>query len=80
MASTEELRCRLRTPSSISGRTPPVDKNMLAQNNVVGVASRSTQLHAHLRHPEFYAITGGSPNVSCFHTTGDVARARIRRL
>ena len=54
------------------------DKNMLAQNNVVGVGvyiakhGNFTRIYGTQK---FYAITGGSPNVSRFHTTGDTASA-----
>ena len=54
------------------------DKNMLAQNNVVGVGvhiarhSESTRVYGTQK---FYAITGGSPMISRFHTTGDTASA-----
>ena len=54
------------------------DKNMLAQNNVVGVGVHIAK-HGNFTRiygtQEFYAITGGSPNVSRFHTTGDIASA-----
>lgn len=52
------------------------DKNMLAQNNVVGVGVHIAK-HGNFTRiygtQKFYAITGGSPNVSRFHTTGDTA-------
>lgn len=54
------------------------DKNMLAQNNVVGVGvyiakhGNFTRIYGTQK---FYAVTGGSPNVSRFHTTGDTASA-----
>ena len=54
------------------------DKNMLAQNNVVGVGvhiarhSEGTRVYGTQK---FYAITGGSPTISRFHTTGDTASA-----
>ena len=54
------------------------DKNMLAQNNVVGVGVHIAK-HGNFTRiygtQKFYAITGGSPNVSHFHTTGDTASA-----
>ena len=54
------------------------DKNMLAQNNVVGVGMHIAK-HGNFTRiygtQKFYAITGGSPNVSRFHTTGDTASA-----
>ena len=54
------------------------DKNMLAQNNVVGVGVHIVK-HGNFTRiygtQKFYAITGGSPNVSRFHTTGDTASA-----
>ena len=54
------------------------DKNMLAQNNVVGVGVHIAK-HGNFTRiygtQKFYAITGGSPNVSLFHTTGDTASA-----
>lgn len=54
------------------------DKNMLAQNNVVGVGVHIAK-HGNFTRiygtQKFYAITGGSPNVSRFHTTGDTASA-----
>ncbi len=54
------------------------DKNMLAQNNVVGVGVHIAK-HGNFTRiygtQTFYAITGGSPNVSRFHTTGDTASA-----
>ncbi len=54
------------------------DKNMLAQNNVVGVGVHIAK-HGNFTRiygtQKFYAITGGSPNVSRFHTTGDIASA-----
>ena len=54
------------------------DKNMLAQNNVVGVGVYIAKHGTFTRvygTQKFYAITGGSPNVSRFHTTGDTASA-----
>ena len=54
------------------------DKNMLAQNNVVGVGVHIAKHGNFMRiygTQKFYAITGGSPNVSRFHTTGDTASA-----
>ena len=54
------------------------DKNMLAQNNVVGVGvhiAKHGQFTRIYGTQKFYAITGGSPNVSRFHTTGDTASA-----
>ena len=54
------------------------DKNMLAQNNVVGVGvhiarhSEGTRVYGTQK---FYEITGGSPTISRFHTTGDTASA-----
>ena len=54
------------------------DKNMLAQNNVVGVGvhiarhSEGTRVYGTQK---FYAITGSSPTISRFHTTGDTASA-----
>ena len=54
------------------------DKNMLAQNNVVGVGvhiAKHGQFTRIYGTQKFYAITGGSPNVSRFHTTGDTAFA-----
>ena len=54
------------------------DKNMLAQNNIVGVGVHIAK-HGNFTRiygtQKFYAITGGSPNVSRFHTTGDTASA-----
>ena len=54
------------------------DKNMLAQNNVVGVGVHIAK-HGNFTRiygtQKFYAITGGTPNVSRFHTTGDTASA-----
>ena len=54
------------------------DKNMLAQNNVVGVGVHIAK-HGNFTRiygtQKFYAITGGSPDVSRFHTTGDIASA-----
>lgn len=54
------------------------DRNMLAQNNVVGVGVHIAK-HGNFTRiygtQKFYAITGGSPNVSRFHTTGDTASA-----
>lgn len=54
------------------------DKNMLAQNNVVGVGVHIAK-HGNFTRiygtQKFYAITGGSPNTSRFHTTGDTASA-----
>ena len=54
------------------------DKNMLAQNNVVGVGVHIAK-HGNFTRiygtQKFYAITGGSPDVSRFHTTGDTASA-----
>lgn len=54
------------------------DKNMWAQNNVVGVGVHIAK-HGNFTRiygtQKFYAITGGSPNVSRFHTTGDTASA-----
>ena len=54
------------------------DKNMLAQNNVVGVGVHIAK-HGNFTRiygtQKFYAVTGGSPNVSSFHTTGDTASA-----
>ena len=54
------------------------DKNMLAQNNVVGVGVHIAK-HGNFTRiygtQKFYAITGGSPNVSRFHMTGDTASA-----
>ena len=54
------------------------DKNMLAQNNVVGVGVHIAK-HGNFTRiygtQKFYAITGGSPNASRFHTTGDTASA-----
>ena len=51
---------------------------MLAQNNVVGVGVHIAK-HGNFTRvygtQKFYAITGGSPNVSRFHTTGDTASA-----
>ena len=49
------------------------DKNMLAQNNVVGVGvhiAKHGQFTRIYGTQKFYAITGGSPDVSRFHTTG----------
>lgn len=58
--------------------SPRHDKNMLAQNNVVGVGVHIAK-HGNFTRvygtQKFYAITGGSPNVSRFHTTGDTASA-----
>ena len=54
------------------------DKNMIAQNNVVGVGvhiAKHGQFTRIYGTQKFYAITGGSPNVSRFHTTGDTASA-----
>ena len=54
------------------------DKNMLAQNNVVGVGvhiAKRGQFTRIYGTQKFYAITGGSPDVSRFHTTGDTASA-----
>jgi len=55
---------------------PRHDKNMLAQNNVVGVGVHIAK-HGNFTRiygtQKFHAITGGSPNVSRFHTTGDPA-------
>lgn len=54
------------------------DKNMLAQNNVVGVGvhiAKHGQFTRIYGAQKFYAITGGSPDVSRFHTTGDTASA-----
>ena len=54
------------------------DKNMLAQNNVVGVGvhiAKHGQFTRIYGTQKFYAITGGSPDVSRFHTTGDTASA-----
>lgn len=54
------------------------DKNMLAQNNVVGVGvhiAKHGQFTRIYGTQKFYAITGGSPDVSRFHTTGDIASA-----
>ena len=54
------------------------DENMLAKNNVVGVGvhiakhSEGTRVYGTQK---FYAITGGSPTISRFHTTGDTASA-----
>lgn len=54
------------------------DKNMLAQNNVVGVGVHIAK-HGNFTRiygtQKFYAMTGGTPNVSRFHTTGDTASA-----
>ena len=54
------------------------DKNMLAQSNVVGVGVHIAK-HGNFTRiygtQKFYAITGGSPNASRFHTTGDTASA-----
>ena len=54
------------------------DKNMLAQNNVVGVGVHIAK-HGNFTRiygtQKFYAVTGGSPNASRFHTTGDTASA-----
>ena len=54
------------------------DKNMLAQNNVVGVGVHIAK-HGNFTRiygtQKFYAITGGTPNVSRFHATGDTASA-----
>lgn len=54
------------------------DKNMLAQNNVVGVGVHIAK-HGNFTRiygtQKFYAVTGGTPNVSRFHTTGDTASA-----
>ena len=54
------------------------DKNMLAQNNVVGVGVHIAK-HGNFTRiygtQKFYAVTGGSPNVSRFHTAGDTASA-----
>ena len=54
------------------------DKNMLAQNNVVGVGVHIAK-HGNFTRiygtQKFYAVTGGSPDVSRFHTTGDTASA-----
>ena len=51
---------------------------MLAQNNVVGVGVHIAK-HGNFTRiygtQKFYAITGGSPHVSRFHTTGDTASA-----
>ena len=53
-------------------------ENMLAQNNVVGVGVHIAK-HGNFTRiygtQNFYAVTGGSPNVSRFHTTGDTASA-----
>ena len=54
------------------------DKNMLAQNNVVGVGvhiAKHGQFTRIYGTQKFYAITGGSPDVSRFHATGDTASA-----
>ena len=54
------------------------DKNMLAQNNVVGVGvhiAKHGQFTRIYGTQKFYAITGSSPDVSRFHTTGDTASA-----
>ena len=59
-------------------KSPGHDKNMLAQNNVVGVGVYIAQHGEFTRiygTQKFYAITGGSPDVSRFHTTGDAASA-----
>ena len=59
-------------------KSPGHDKNMLAQNNVVGVGvhiAKHGQFTRIYGTQKFYAITGGSPNVSRFHTTGDTASA-----
>lgn len=59
-------------------KSPGHDKNMLAQNNVVGVGVHIAQHGEFTRiygTQKFYAITGGSPDVSRFHTTGDAASA-----
>ena len=54
------------------------NKNMLAQNNVVGVGVHIAK-HGNFTRiygtQKFYAVTGGSPDVSRFHTTGDTASA-----
>jgi len=54
------------------------DKNMLAQNNVVGVGVHIAK-HGNFTRiygtQKFSAVPGGSPNVSRFHTTGDTASA-----
>ena len=51
---------------------------MLAQNNVVGVGVHIAK-HGNFTRiygtQKFYAVTGGTPNVSRFHTTGDTASA-----
>lgn len=59
-------------------KSPGHDKNMLAQDNVVGVGVHIAQHGEFTRiygTQKFYAITGGSPDVSRFHTTGDAASA-----
>ena len=66
--------CPLRSVEELLGSR----KNMLAQNNVVGVGvhiarhSEGTRVYGTQK---FYAITGGSPTISRFHTTGDTASA-----
>lgn len=59
-------------------KSPGHDKNMLAQNNVVGVGVHIAQHGEFTRiygTQKFYAITGGAPDTSRFHTTGDTASA-----
>lgn len=54
------------------------DKNMLAQNNVVGVGVHIAKHGERTRiygTQKFYAITAGVPNTQRFHTIGDAASA-----
>jgi putative LPXTG-motif protein cell wall anchor domain protein len=54
------------------------DRNMLGASNTVGVGvyiakgSEGTRVYGTQK---FYGVTGGSPNLSRFHTTGDTASA-----
>ena len=54
------------------------DRNMLGASNVIGVGvhiakhSDGTRVYGTQK---FYGVTGGSPNLSRFHTTGDTASA-----
>ncbi len=54
------------------------DRNMLGASNAVGVGvyiakgSEGTRVYGTQK---FYGVTGGSPNLSRFHTTGDTASA-----
>lgn len=58
--------------------SPGHDKNMLAQNNVVGVGVHIAKHGQYTRiygTQKFYGLSGGTPNAARFHTTGDVAGA-----